>query len=511
MSRIESDTLVLIDPRSGDEVGTLACTPVGEVAKQVQLARVAGQAWRARTLEDRMGVVRRLRDGTLARGAEFVQLLGSELGKPAGEAWTSEIVTMGELFEHWLAVIEDELEPVPLELNPLNYPGKQIRVQPEALGVIGLIMPWNYPVHLPMRTIVPALLAGNAVVFKPSEHAPRCGALLAEVFAATLPADLVVTVQGGPEQGAALIDAGVDKVVFTGSGAGGRAVAARAAQQLIPCSLELGSKDAAVVLFDAKMPRAVQGVVWGAFHNAGQDCASVERVLVDHRIADRFVEEVVAAARALRVGEDVGPLVNAAALEKVHAQVQDAVARGATLHCGGAPTGQGYFYPATVLTNVPVDSDLWREETFGPILPIASFQTEDEAVGMANDSPYGLCVSVWSKDVARAEALALRVHCGVSFVNNCCFSGPMGGAAWGGRGQSGYGATGSRWGLAGLVFPRTVVIDRSGGAKEIWWFPYTPALSRMASGLVELGRSGGSKLAGVKNTLVGLVTRWKST
>jgi acyl-CoA reductase-like NAD-dependent aldehyde dehydrogenase len=511
MSRLESQTLILIDPRTALEVGRMGCTPAAEVAAMVERARAAGQAWRVRPLEERMEVVRTLGAAIQARGAEFVAVLGEELGKPPGEAWTSEVVTMGELFDHWLAVIEDELEPVPLELNMINYPGKQIRVQPEPLGVIGLIMPWNYPVHLPMRTIVPALLAGNAVVFKPSEHAPRCGALLAEVFAAVLPVDLVLTVQGGPEQGAAVIEAGVDKVIFTGSGAGGRAVAARAASRLIPCALELGSKDAAIVLYDAKLPRAVEGVVWGAFHNAGQDCASVERVLVDKRIYDRFVADVVKAASALRVGADVGPLVNEAALAKVHAQVEDAVARGATLHCGGAPTGEGYFYPATVLTNVPRDAAIWREETFGPVLPIAPFESEEEAVAEANNSPYGLCVSVWSKDVKRAEVLALRVRCGVSFVNNCCFSGPMGGAAWGGRGESGYGATGSRWGLHALVNPRTVVVDRSGGAKEIWWFPYTPALSQMASGLVELGRSGGSKFSGVKNTLGGLVGRWKQT
>jgi acyl-CoA reductase-like NAD-dependent aldehyde dehydrogenase len=509
MSRLESDVLVLIDPTTGADVGRLDCTPVAEVAGLVARARGAGEAWRARSLEDRIAVVRGLGAAILARAGELVAVLGAELGKPPGEAWTSELVTMGELFDHWLSVIEDELEPVPLDLNPVNYPGKQIRVEPQALGVVALIMPWNYPVHLPMRTIVPALLGGNAVVFKPSEHAARCGALLGEIFAAALPADLVVTVQGGPEQGRAVIAAGVDKVVFTGSVAGGRAVAAQAAERLVPCALELGSKDAAIVCHDAVLPRAVEGVVWGAFHNAGQDCASVERVLVDQRIYDRFVADVVAAAGKLRVGADVGPLVNAAALAKVHAQVQEAVARGARVRVGGEPTGEGFFYPPTVLTDVPADCALWREETFGPVLPIASFTNEDEAVAAANDSPYGLCVSVWSKDVARAEGLALRVRCGVSFVNNCCFSGPMGGAAWGGRGESGYGVTGSRWGLHGLVHPRTVVVDRSRGAREFWWYPYTPALSRAASGLVELGRAGGAKLRGVKDTLAGFVSRWK--
>ena len=510
MSKIESDTLVLQDPRTGADVGALACTPVAEVATRVSAAREAGRAWAVRPLEERMAVVSSLGKALLARGKDIVAVLGEEIGKPAGEAWTSEVVTLGELVAHWLEVIEDELEPVPVDLNPINYPGKQVQVVPEPLGVIALIMPWNYPVHLPLRTIIPALLAGNAVIFKPSEHAARCGALLAEVFASALPENLVVTIQGGPLQGAAVIDAGVDKVVFTGSVAGGRAVATHAARLLVPCALELGSKDAAIVLPDAKMDRAVEGILWGAFHNAGQDCASVERVLVHESVLDSFVERIVNRAKELRPGADVGPLIDARALAKVHAQVEDAVAKGAKVLCGGSPTGTGFHYPATVLTHVPADCDLWREETFGPVLPIAAFADEDQAVAMADDSPYGLCVSVWTKDVARGEKLATRIRCGVSYVNNCCFSGPMGGAAWGGRKASGYGVTGSRWALHGLVHPRTVVVDRSGAKKELWWYPYTPALATMAEGLVEVGRSGGSKFAGARMAISGLLGRWKN-
>lgn len=511
MARLSGETLVLVDPRTGEVVGELPCTPVAEVAPRVQAARRAGQVWAARPLAERMEVVQKLGAALLARGADLVAVLGAEIGKPPGEAWTSEVVTLGELFEHWLAVIEDELEPTTLELNPVNYPGKRVDVVPEALGVVALIMPWNYPVHLPLRTIVPALLAGNAVVFKPSEHAARCGALLAEVFASVLPADLVVTIQGGPDQGRALIAAGVDKVVFTGSVAGGKAVAAQAAELLLPTALELGSKDAAIVLHDAKLPRAVEGILWGAFHNAGQDCASVERALVDRRVLQPFTDAIVARAKELRIGDDVGPLVDERALAKVHAQVQDAVARGARVLCGGEPTGTGYFYPATVVVDVPTDCALWREETFGPVLPIAAFDSEDQAVELADDSPYGLCVSVWTRDAARGEALARRVRCGVSYVNNCCFSGPMGGAAWGGRKQSGYGVTGSSWGLGGLVQPRTVVVDRFFGQKELWWYPYTPALATMASGLVELARPGGARLAGLGRVVGGLVGRWKTS
>jgi acyl-CoA reductase-like NAD-dependent aldehyde dehydrogenase len=514
MSDLGDTPLTLRDPRTGSVVGQLPVTPVADVASCIARARVAGAAWAATPLEDRKSAVRRLAAVFLARAPELADLLVAEIGKPAGEAWTSEIVTAQELFDTWLDRIDDDLADIPVPLSPINYPGKDVVLKIEPIGVVGLIMPWNYPIHLPLRTVVPAVLAGNAVVWKPSEHAARCGALLNEIFTAAFPANLVVTIQGGPAQGAALVDGGVDRVVFTGSVGGGRAVAQRAAARLLPTSLELGSKDPAIVLHDADLERAANGIVWGAFHNAGQDCASVERVYVDTRVHDAFVEKVVAATRALRVGAasgtpDVGPLINEAALHKVHGHVTAAVAAGAVARTGGAPTGEGYHYPPTVLTNVTDDMVVMRDETFGPVLPIAAFTTEDEAVARANASPYGLCASVWSKDLRRAEALAARVTSGVSFVNNCCFTGPMGSAAWGGRKESGYGVTGSRFGLEALVHPRTVCVDRSRGKKEMWWYPYGDNLVGMARGLVELTRPGGARLSGARMAVGGLLNRWK--
>ncbi|MDP2317333.1 MAG: aldehyde dehydrogenase family protein [Pseudomonadota bacterium] len=509
MADLGETPLTLRDPRTGAVVGEMQVTPTADVEGAVARARAAGVVWASKPLEERKGAIRRLADVFLSRAAEIADTLVAEIGKPPGEAWTSEIVTAQELFDAWLEVIDDELADIPVPLNPINYPAKDVVLRLEPVGVVGLIMPWNYPIHLPLRTIVPAVLAGNAVVWKPSEYAARCGALLDSIFKAAFPADLVITLQGGPAQGAALVDGGVDRVVFTGSVAGGRAVAQRAAARLLPTSLELGSKDPAIVLHDANLDRAVNGIVWGAFHNAGQDCASVERVYVDARIYDTFVEKVVAATQALRTGSDVGPLINEAALQKVHGHVTAAVAAGATVRVGGAPTGEGYFYPATVLTGVTDDMAVMREETFGPLLPIASFTSEDEAVARANASPYGLTASVWSKDIRRAEALAARVTTGVSFVNNCCFTGPMGGAAWGGRKESGYGVTGSRFGLEALVQPRTVCVDRSRGAKEMWWYPYGDNLVSMARGLVELTRPGGARLSGARMAVGGLLNRWK--
>lgn len=232
-----------------------------------------------------------------------------------------------------------------------------------------------------------------------------------------------------------------------------------------------------------------------------------------HRsIYANFVERVVAAAKALRPQLDVGPLVNEAALAKVHGQVEAARAAGAQVLTGGTPGAAGYYYPPTVLTDVPLDSAVMVDETFGPLLPIVPFDSVDEAIEHANRTPYGLCGSVWGKDLAAAEAVARRIRCGVIFVNNCCFTGPMGGAAWTGRGESGYGVTGSRFGLEGLTHVRTVCIDRTRQQREMWWYPYNEALVTMARGLVEVSRGGatlGERARGVPLALSGLLNRWK--
>ena len=507
MAYVGDTQIHLQDPRTGQTVGELPVTPVADLPALVERARKAGDAWARLPLESRKDGVRKLAREFLARAQAVADVLVAEIGKPPGEAWTSEIVTAQELFDGWLEMIDDELADIPVSLNPINYPGKDLALRLDPVGVIGMIMPWNYPIHLPLRTIVPAVLAGDAVVWKPSEHAARCGALLDEIFRAAFPADLVITVQGGAAQGGALVDAGVDRVVFTGSVPTGRAVARRAAERLVPCSLELGSKDAAIVLHDADLERTANGLVWGAFHNAGQDCASVERVYVDKRIHDALLAKILEATAGM--AKDLGPLIDQRALDKVHGHVTAAVAAGAVVRTGGAPTGIGWHYPATVLTGVTDDMAVMRDETFGPILPIAAFDTEDEAVARADASPYGLTVSVWSRDLKRAQALASRVRVGVQYVNNCCFTGPMAGAAWSGRKESGYGATGSRFGLDALVVPRTVCVDRSRQKKEMWWYPYGDHLVTMARGLVEVNRPGGARIAGARMAVTGLLNRWK--
>lgn len=510
MARLHPEFIAYIDPRTGQSTGQMPCTPPADVAAHVARARQAGRAWAAEPLERRMERISAFKHALLARGDDIVALLQAEIGKPAAEAWSSEVLTAADLFEGWLAQIEELLSPSPVDLSPIDYPGKEVVVHPVARGVIGMIMPWNYPFHLPLRTMVPALLAGNAVVWKPSEHAAQVGALIGEVAAKVLPKDLLITVQGGAAVGEALIDAGVDRVVFTGSLSTGRRVAARAAAKLIECSLELGSKDAAIVLHDAPLERTVNGIVWGAFHNAGQDCAAIEQVFVDKRIYDVFVKKVVEAASALRPGVDIGPLITAEQRDKLETRLAEAQAKGATLHCGGKRFEAGFGLTPAVLTGLQAEMALLTEETFGPILPIMPFETEAEAVERVNASPFGLCASVWTKDERRGRALMAQLEVGSVFLNNCCFTGPMAMAAWSGRRQSGQGVTGSRYALDGLVLPRTVVVDRSGGKKELWWYPYNDAFTGLLRGLVTLRRQGGSKIAALSAVLRGFLGRWSS-
>ncbi len=510
IEQLESGEVIrCIDPRSGAETVTLPCTPIDQLPAIVSRARVAGRAWAALPLPERRAALGRLRAAFLGRAGDVVQLLAEECGRPAGEAWTSEVAANNGLFGWWIDNIDDLLCPDRLSLSPQEYPKKRGLVRLEPLGVIGLIMPWNFPVALPLRSMVPALLAGNAIVLKPSEHSPRLGALLGELCAATLPADLVQIVQGGAPQGAALIDAGIDRIIFTGSVRTGRKVGQMAAERLIPASLELGGKDAALVLPDADPDRVAAGVAWAAFGFAGQNCAAIERCYVHASIYPAVLEKLVARAKALRPLVDLGPLVTEAQLQIVRQHLEDAVAKGARVECGGQAPGPGWFHQATVLSQVTEDMTLMQEETFGPLLPVLPYTDLDAVIDRVNGTDYGLTTSIWTRDLAAAEAMAGRFECGVVTINNHAFTGALPAASWGGVKNTGHGVTNSRFALYEMVRPRTVVTDAMGGDREMWWYPYNDALVDAASGLVELSRAGGSKLQGVRTALSGLLNRWK--
>ena len=360
------------------------------------------------------------------------------------------------------------------------------------LGVIGIISPWNFPLATPADEVVMALMAGNAVVLKPSELTPLIALKVEDLFnRAGLPAGLLNIATGDGSTGAALIDARVDKIMFTGSVATGKRVAEAAAKYLTPVVLELGGKDPMIVLEDADIENAARGAVWGAFANSGQACASVERCYVQESIAPEFIERVLAETRSLKQGPgtedavDVGAMSNERQLQIVVDHVNDAKQRGAQVLTGGqrGASLEGFFYEPTVLTNVDHHMAIMRDETFGPVLPVMTFKTEDEAVKLANDSVYGLTASVWTKNIARGRRIAERIEAGTVMVNEVVYTHGIAQTPWGGVKDSGYGRTHGRMGLLELVYPQHIHVNRISFLPDLWWFRYNPSASRLFGGL----------------------------
>lgn len=504
---IVDGVIIARNPADGTELARVPMDTQASVQEAVARARKASAAWGALSYRERGALLSRVRDRFLERAQQIAEILHKENGKPQVEAYMAEVIPNLDLFDYHIANDAKLLADEPVKLSPLNYPGKKGVIQHVPLGVIGLISPWNYPVSIPLRTLIPALMTGNAVVFKPSEYAALSGQAIFDLFDGILPKDVLVLVQGAGNVGAAIIEAGVDRIIFTGSVATGRKVGVAAAERLIPASLELGGKDAAIVLEDADLDRAANGVVWGAFANAGQNCAAVERVYVVEKVAEPFLQRVVEKTKKLRLTCDgpeaeVGPLINERQLEIVEQQVRDALSQGAKVLAGGSRRSPGFFFEPTVLADVDHRMAVMREETFGPLLPVQVVPSVEDAIRLANDSNYGLTASLWTRDLARAKALAPKLQTGIVTVNNHSFTAAIPQAPWTGVKETGSGVTNSRSALHEMTRPRFTLVDASKDRLEVWWFPYTPTLRGMAAGVLQMARRGlGAKLGAVPKLL----------
>jgi acyl-CoA reductase-like NAD-dependent aldehyde dehydrogenase len=502
-----------ISPRDGTELDPVDCTHPATLPDIVRRARAAQQRLESLDVDERTRMLRRFADLVLARGDAIVDALVRECGKLPTEARLVDVLPTADLADFWCEEGPSHLLAHEPALDPLSYPGKRAFVERVPRGVVALITPWNFPVAIPLRTIFPAILAGDAIVWKPSEYAPRCAVIVEAAARDAFGEDAVIVVQGGGEVGAALVVAGVDAVVFTGSVATGRKVAHAAAEALVPVGLELGGKDAAIVLDDADIERTAHGLAWGAFANCGQNCAAVERVYATPGAYAALEKRLTELARGMVPGRDLPPLTTAAQLAVVERHVQDARARGARVLVGGERLDRpGLWYAATVLTEVPPDAEVMREETFGPVLPLIRVTDAETALAAANDSRFGLTGSVWTRDLDVGERLARRMRAGVVMVNNHGFTGAVPSLAWTGVGESGYGVTNGPYALDLLTRPRTVVVDGSRAKREMWWHPYTPALDQLARSLCDLRRGGagvGNKLRAVGGLLGGFTRRWK--
>lgn len=423
----------------------------------ISAMRIAQRAWAEMPIATRAAHLLQVRRRLVDRADELAAVVQRETKKSAADAWFADVVPNLDLFTWWTGPGAKVITHERSRLSALRYPAKEGELHYEPKGIIGLITPWNYPAALPMRALVPALLAGNAVVFKPSEVTPETGALVASLFQEILPGGLISVVQGGADTGRAVVDV-VDHVVFIGGAQAGRSVAARAAERLISASLELGGNDAALVLGDCDLERTVSGVLWGAFTNSGQNCAAIERVYVDKARYEAFVARLIAAASTL----ELAPVATAAQDAIVRAHLEDAVSRGAVAH--------GTYPGPVVLTDVPADARVLTEETFGPLCPVVAVESAEAGLMAANTSEFGLTMSIWTRDEARARGLAARAKVGVVTVNNVAMTASMPFAPWSGRGVSGGGVTNSPLAILEMVVPKYVLVDH-GRDPEPWWFP----------------------------------------
>ena len=491
--------IISYDPATGEEIGRAALNGAAEVHSALARARAAQPAWADISFRERASVILEARKIVLAQLDEIGTLISRETGKPAAEAISMEIVPTLDLMHYFARHTARLLRPQKIDIGQYGLMGRSSQIVYKPLGVVGIISPWNFPWATPLAEVVMALMAGNAVVLKPSELTPLTALKIGEVFKLVqLPEGLLEIVTGDGSTGAALTDAGVDKIMFTGSVTTGKRVAATAAKHLTPTVLELGGKDPMIVLADANVQSAARAAIWGAFCNAGQACASVERCYVHESIATQFIELVVKETRALKQDNaaenevDVGAMSNERQLVTVEEHIADAIKRGARVLTGGKRIRNlnGWFHEPTVVTQVDHSMELMRDETFGPVLPIMTFKTEDEAIKFANDSIYGLTASVWTNNIAHGRRLARQIEAGTVMVNEVVYTHAIAQTPWGGVKQSGYGRTHGRLGLLELVTPQHIHVNHLPFVPDVWWFRYSTGAELLFRGLARRFTSG---------------------
>jgi len=483
------------NPATGEIVATVPDLGADAVADMAARGRRAQPQWDAFGFDGRARVLLRAQKWLMDNSQRVIETIVSETGKTYEDASLAEIGYAGNAFGFWAKEGPRYLADEAVKSSQVLVKGKKLILRYQPLGLIGVIGPWNYPLTNSFGDCIPALMAGNSVILKPSEITPLTSLLMAEgLRECGLPDDVLQIATGRGATGAALVEH-VDMIMFTGSTRTGRKVAEAAAGRLIPASLELGGKDPMIVLSDADLERAANFATYFSMQNAGQTCISIERVYVEEPVYDEFVAKVSAKVRALRVGKpeggfgtvEVGAITFPPQLDIIKDHVADAVDKGARVLTGGEQAaGPGRFYEPTVLVDVDHSMKIMTEETFGPTLPIMKVADADEAVRLANDSPYGLGASVFTRDTARGEQIARRIEAGAANVNDAMINYtvlelPMGGAK-----TSGVGSRHGAGGIRKYCSQQAIVVTRLAMKKELFMYPYKPRTSRLLAGLFKL-------------------------
>jgi acyl-CoA reductase-like NAD-dependent aldehyde dehydrogenase len=488
-------TITSTNPATGEVLGEMPCASPEDVHSAVARAKAAQLRWQATPVRERVAVLRRFQQLLSEQREAVARLICREVGKPTAEALATEVLVVLDAAQFCIRNAHPFMRERPLpHANPAmkTKRGKLVR---EPYGIIGIISPWNYPFSIPAIETLGALVTGNAVMLKPSELTPLVALELQRLLVAAglNPALMQVVIGEGPV-GAALTESAIDKLIFTGSVATGKRVGEATARRLLPVVLELGGNDPMIVLDDADLEVASSGALWGAFMNAGQTCLSVERCYVHRSLYEPFLQKCREKIARLRVGNgidsevEVGPMIHERQLKIVEDQVNDALRLGARRICGGKRlTDLGpNFYSPTLLADVTQDMRIMQEETFGPVLPVAPFDDDDQAVRLANDSEFGLAASIWTRNRKRGEALAARIKAGTVMLNDMvsCFG--IAEAPHGGFKHSGIGRTHGELGLQEMVQVKYIDTDRLPRMKKVWWFAYGKEYERQMGGFADL-------------------------
>lgn len=463
-----------------------------EVSRRAAAARTAQALWRRYTLSERVELVRALWKELSDRREELYRVVHLETGKPFAEIETMEIATAHLIVKYFTSNAHRILQDQPAWRPWLMF-NKRAYVRFVPRGLIGLITPWNLPFMIPVGDTLAALLAGNAVMLKPSEWTTRTALWLEESIKATglLPEGLFTVVTGDGTVGAQVVEE-ADMIMFTGSTKAGKLVAQAAAARLKPAVLELGGKHPMIVFKDASIERAAKAAVWGAFANSGQLCVGVERVYVEREVHDAFVEAVRREMAGLRQGlggEDVelGRMIFPPQIQRVREQLEDARAKGAKVIGGDVVDEAKLLLSPALVLDATHDMKVMTEETFGPVMPIMKVDRGEEAISLTNAGPFGLAASVWCGDLSRAERLAASVEAGLVGVNDLMSHYAVCSLPFGGIKDSGVGRRHSDEGLRQFCWPQSVFVHEwPANAPELWWFPYSAAKRRILSWVSKL-------------------------
>jgi acyl-CoA reductase-like NAD-dependent aldehyde dehydrogenase len=475
------------NPATGKVIAHVPDLSADAVAELARKGRAAQPGWRALGFDGRARVLLRLRQWLMDHHDDVVRQIAAETGKTFEDAYIVELIYTAGALSYWAKHGERHLADERVPVSTLAVAGKKLVVRHEPIGLVGIIGPWNYPMVNSFGEAIPALLAGNSVILKPSDLTPLTSLLLADALAECgLPANVFQVATGRGQTGRALIDE-VDMLMFTGSTATGKKVMAQAAETLTPVSLELGGKDPMIVLADADLERAANAAVYYSMLNSGQTCTSIERVYVEEPVYDDFVGRVVTKVQALRQGLSTGPataevgsMTTAAQLENVERHVADAIAKGARALTGGKRlAGDGLFFEPTVLVDVDHTMRAMTEETFGPTLPIMRVADAEEALRLANDSPYGLGACIFTRDVERGEQFARRIEAGAVCVNDALLNYFAVELPMGGWKASGLGSRHGAGGIRKYTKQQSLFVSRVHLKRDGFMFPYRTKTSKL--------------------------------